>query len=453
MVQTNEAWTWFNDCSVGGSQDDENPVKDPDLPVPPSSGGGGGSPGNGGGGSAPPPPTVGGVYYDLPHFPTFVSLGDSYAAGIGSGSQAENKWDAQADYQCFTTVNAYGHSFWTTNLGDKSFDFLACTGDKIENVLTEGSHGRPSQISILKDQIGGSQLGMATLSIGGNDAMFAEVAIRCLFFGMNSCDQYMADAELAVVDMRPKLVSTYRAILDAVDYQYFTLIVTGYASFFNDEDQSGFGAADENCDKQTISVVEEDNVLNKHVPYLTRSIRTELNRAVQAMNKQIQLAVGEVQALYPFKRVKFVDMEPLFDGHRFCDKGDDGKLLDLEDVYFFVPYADDITETGHELNPRDSDGTKVDLTKRDAAGSECESWTGYFADLWDCAWAQAVAQTGSDDPVDVKVNGEKYPDIAGRSLSFITKNGLYKAMHPKSIVHQKLAKLIMSEWKVWGVAD
>ena len=160
-----------------------------------------------------------------------------------------------------------------------------------------------------------------------------------------------------------------------------------------------------------------------------------------------------MQADYPHKRVKFVDMDPLFDGHRFCDKGSDGLILPLDDVYFFVPYADDITETGHELTPRDDNGAKVDLTKRDAAGSECESWSGYFTDLWDCVWSQAVAQAGSEDPVDVKVDGEKYPDIAGRSLSFITKNGLYKAMHPKSVVHQQLAKLIMSDWQAWGQED
>jgi hypothetical protein len=56
--------------------------------------------------------------------------------------------------------------------------------------------------------------------------------------------------------------------------------------------------------------------------YLTRDLRRELNDLVQLLNNRIIESIREANANTWPDRAFYVDMQPWFDGHRWCEDGD-----------------------------------------------------------------------------------------------------------------------------------
>jgi hypothetical protein len=96
----------------------------------------------------------------------------------------------------------------------------------------------------------------------------------------------------------------YSGILNTAQTEHFTLVVTGYAKFFSDQTSA--------CDSVTF---------NKYIlgPKLTKDLGRMLNIRTDQLNAEIKAVVEKVDSQFPSKYVRFYDIDPQFEGHRFCD--------------------------------------------------------------------------------------------------------------------------------------
>jgi hypothetical protein len=92
----------------------------------------------------------------------YVALGDSYSAGEGLDPVG----------QCHTSAQAYGRLL--ARQEHWKIDFEACSGAVIEDIFNPTKHG--PQIKGPPDP----SVGLVTLTIGGNDALFAKVVTSCV---------------------------------------------------------------------------------------------------------------------------------------------------------------------------------------------------------------------------------------------------------------------------------
>jgi lysophospholipase L1-like esterase len=106
----------------------------------------------------------------------YVALGDSYSSGEGT-------WDLSTDRAYVNGGAADCHrsakSYFQTVADDHRFArgavLWACSGATVDDVLTDGEQGEPPQV----DRIGAGT-SLVTLSIGGNDIGFTDIAEHCL---------------------------------------------------------------------------------------------------------------------------------------------------------------------------------------------------------------------------------------------------------------------------------
>ena len=208
------------------------------------------------------------------------------------------------------------------------------------------------------------------------------------------------------------LTAVYSGILDASQTQHFTLVVTGYASFFN-EDTS-------RCDKETLSPW-------KIGPKLDKEKRSRLNRLAEQLNERIRGVTAQVDSEFSDKYIRFYDINPQFDTHRFCDvdeKGNERKEW-KDSTWFLTAFGDDIHPNGEVIPLNDNVEGSFDLRTLDL--SQCP---GPDSDDGDpradaCDYARFV----QENP-DVIIEDE------GTNADFITTFlEPAKAFHPKSIAH------------------
>jgi lysophospholipase L1-like esterase len=122
----------------------------------------------------------------------YVALGDSYASGTGAGSYGSSG-------SCQRSTNAYP-PLWATAHG-ASLTFVACAGAQTADVLN--------------NQVGALNTGTSfvTISIGGNDAGFADVMITCTIESDSTCVNRVNQAKAFAQNTLPgRLDSTYATI-------------------------------------------------------------------------------------------------------------------------------------------------------------------------------------------------------------------------------------------------
>lgn len=156
---------------------------------------------------------------------------------------------------------------------------VSCTGAVISHIAGKGGPDgtRVSQLELAFPKI--RTVGWATLSIGGNDANFGDIAYGCLAKWSSDtgpCDTLLQAAETKLTDVlfKHRLSSLYRLILDTHPNPDFLLVITGYARFF---------------DLEHPKPCEDTHFLwgNK----ITVDLRTKLNLLVQHMNQVIRDAI------------------------------------------------------------------------------------------------------------------------------------------------------------------
>ncbi|PWW64658.1 SGNH/GDSL hydrolase family protein [Actinokineospora spheciospongiae] len=97
----------------------------------------------------------------------YVALGDSYSSGLGAGSYGSSG-------NCKRSSNSYAQ-LWANAHAPSSFAFVACSGAVTSDVTN-------NQLSALT-----STTALVTISVGGNDAGFANVMTDCNLGSDSAC--------------------------------------------------------------------------------------------------------------------------------------------------------------------------------------------------------------------------------------------------------------------------
>ncbi|MFI6935124.1 SGNH/GDSL hydrolase family protein [Streptomyces sp. NPDC050287] len=142
----------------------------------------------------------------------YVALGDSYSSGVGAGSYLSTSGD------CKRSTKAYPY-LWAAAHSPSTFDFTACSGARTGDVLA-------SQLTPLS-----SATALVSISVGGNDAGFADVMTTCVLQSDSSCLSRIDTARAYVDSTLPgKLDSVYSAIRSKAPTA--RVVVLGYPRFY-----------------------------------------------------------------------------------------------------------------------------------------------------------------------------------------------------------------------------
>ncbi|MFD3807319.1 SGNH/GDSL hydrolase family protein [Streptomyces sp. NPDC058611] len=142
----------------------------------------------------------------------YVALGDSYSSGVGAGN-----YDA-ASGNCKRSTRAYP-ALWAAAHSPQSFSFAACsgarTGDLLANQLTPLNSGTD----------------LVSVTIGGNDAGFADVMTTCVLQSESTCVNRVNQAKAYVNSTLPgQLDQVYNAIDSRSPGA--RVVVLGYPRFY-----------------------------------------------------------------------------------------------------------------------------------------------------------------------------------------------------------------------------
>jgi hypothetical protein len=141
-----------------------------------------------------------------------VALGDSYASGVGAGSYLADSGD------CKRSTKAHPY-LWAAANSPSSFAFTACSGARTGDVLS-------GQLGPLN-----TATGLVSISVGGNDAGFADVMTTCVLQSDSTCLSRVATARAYVDSTLPgRLDSVYSAIRTRAPNAH--VVVLGYPRFY-----------------------------------------------------------------------------------------------------------------------------------------------------------------------------------------------------------------------------
>ncbi|MEU9123017.1 SGNH/GDSL hydrolase family protein [Streptomyces sp. NPDC048506] len=148
----------------------------------------------------------------LPTATGYVALGDSYSSGVGAGS-----YDS-ASGSCKRSTKSYP-ALWAASHSPSSFAFTACSGARTGDVVN-------NQLGPLN-----SSTGLVSVTIGGNDAGFADTMTTCALQGESACLARVAKARNYVDTTLPgRLDAVYDAIGAKAPAAH--VVVLGYPRFY-----------------------------------------------------------------------------------------------------------------------------------------------------------------------------------------------------------------------------
>ncbi|SCF28769.1 SGNH/GDSL hydrolase family protein [Micromonospora mirobrigensis] len=154
----------------------------------------------------------------------YAALGDSYSSGVGT-----NNYDGTSG-SCLRSPQAYPR-LWVNSHTVSTFQFVACSGATTREVLG-------NQLGALN-----SGTDLVTISIGGNDAGFADVVTTCRLGTDSGCLSAVNNAKSYITGTLPgRLDETYRAIRSRAPYA--RVVVLGYPRLF-ELGYCGFGSINE----------------------------------------------------------------------------------------------------------------------------------------------------------------------------------------------------------------
>ena len=163
---------------------------------------------------------------------------------------------------------------------------------------------------------------IATISIGGNDIGFYNILTACVLrvggYWAGDCDVELAKAyeTLASPDLSANIASALTEIIDRNGKDAFKVFVTGYVTFFNETTTL--------CDSSSFRIYNphyDDTHAEKDQPFLTTALRTKLNDVVGALNTMLGNVADALNARDARPKVVFVDPNPAYAGHRWCEEG------------------------------------------------------------------------------------------------------------------------------------
>lgn len=196
----------------------------------------------------------------------YVALGDSYSSGVGAGSYIGSSGN------CKRSTKAYPH-LWNAANAPSSFDFTACSGARTDEVLA-------SQLGPLDNGTG-----LVSISVGGNDAGFADVMTTCVLQSESSCLSRINTARSYATSTLPgKLDNVYSAIRTRAPNA--EIVVLGYPRFYQ---------------------------LGTTCIGLSEGKRTAVNEAADLLN-------GVIAQRANAHSLTFADVRTRFTGHEICSR-------------------------------------------------------------------------------------------------------------------------------------
>ena len=151
---------------------------------------------------------------------SYVALGDSYSSGTGTRSYISDGTSCQRSVYAYPSLDA-------SALG-LALSFRACSGATVADVTN-------TQLSTLT-----TTTAYVTISVGGNDAGFADVLTECAQPGwMSNCNGAIDRAQSFITSTLPGRLSTLYSSIRA-KAPNARVIVVGYPRIFNGEDCNAF---------------------------------------------------------------------------------------------------------------------------------------------------------------------------------------------------------------------
>ncbi|MFF7412554.1 SGNH/GDSL hydrolase family protein [Streptomyces lydicus] len=148
----------------------------------------------------------------LPTATGYVALGDSYSSGVGAGS-----YDSTSG-SCKRSTRSYP-ALWSAAHAPSSFAFTACSGARTGDVVS-------GQLGPLN-----ASTGLVSITIGGNDAGFADTMTTCALQGESACLARVAQARTYIDNTLPgRLDTVYGAIAQKAPNA--RVVVLGYPRFY-----------------------------------------------------------------------------------------------------------------------------------------------------------------------------------------------------------------------------
>ena len=148
--------------------------------------------------------------------PSYVALGDSYSSGVGTRSYILDGTTCQRSVYAYPSLLAAARGY--------ALSFRACSGATVADV-------RDLQLPALS-----GSTGFVTISVGGNDAGFAQVLSECaLPWWASNCHRAIDRAQAFISGTLPgRLSSLYAAIRTRAPAARVSVV--GYPRLFNGED-------------------------------------------------------------------------------------------------------------------------------------------------------------------------------------------------------------------------
>jgi lysophospholipase L1-like esterase len=148
--------------------------------------------------------------------PSYVALGDSYSSGTGTRSYIADGTSCQRSVYAYPSLIAAAKRY--------ALNFRACSGATVADVTN-------SQLGALS-----SGTSYVTISVGGNDAGFADVLTECAQpWWSSDCNGAIDDAQDVINNVLPGRLSTlYRSMRSKAPNA--VVVVVGYPRIFMGED-------------------------------------------------------------------------------------------------------------------------------------------------------------------------------------------------------------------------
>ncbi|KAL4951226.1 SGNH hydrolase-type esterase domain-containing protein [Aspergillus filifer] len=179
------------------------------------------------------------------------------------------------------------------------------------------------------------------MSIGGSDIGFGDLVKTCvLVYNLKpGRDAYRKGCEKRIIDGgHPDL----------------HLYVPGYSGFFNHDTTY--------CDLTTFFwwYPRNDNSHSNSATHLTRDLRRELKDLVQLLNNVISNSIQAANAEIGKERIHYVNMQPCFDGHRWCEESNSHEPDPNGKSWFFLSAWPDTTrDVSATVNTKDTDAEEI----------------------------------------------------------------------------------------------
>src|SRR6476660_9515260 len=199
--------------------------------------------------------------------PSYVALGDSYSSGVGTRSYLNDGSSCQRSVYAYPSLIAAARGY--------ALNFRACSGATITDVTN-------TQLSALT-----AATNYVSISVGGNDAGFADVLTECAQPGwMSNCDGAINTAQSFINATLPsRLATLYSGIRSRAPYA--RVVVVGYPRIFNGQDCNAF-------------------------TWFSPAEESRLNQTADLLNSRLAAAASAAG-------FSFADPTSRFVGHAVCD--------------------------------------------------------------------------------------------------------------------------------------